>query len=466
MVQIGPSGSETTTATIDAAGLAALEHTSVSQEAATVPTVTTMQNAAVANGNGTSLVVTGYATALLQATSSPSMSGGTTVNFEGSADGGTTWVSVVAHQLGTSGSQITTATADADFRINCAGLSHLRARISAYSAGTVTIKGYASPLAGAGTAVSISNIVGVSSTDGANVTIGAMADAAALTGTVSVAALLKGIAQAIKAEDAAHVSGDFGVPSWGVRKDTAAATAADGDYQPPIFDATGRQWVNTELPDAVTPADDMSNATQMPEILARLMGFDGTTWDRLRAVGGALQVAPLSSSLVGDASASALYWMLRDNGSGSQSVGAAAVHPIVWNGSSADRQRNNTDTTILTSAARTATTNGADQTNFNGRGVIVVLNVTAQPGGVETLTVTIQGKESVSGSYFDIETSGILFTAATGTKALIVYPGVLAADIVAGVVGKSGVVPRTWRPSIVHSSSGSWTYSVSAVTLT
>lgn len=47
-----------------------------------------------------------------------------------------------------------------------------------------------------------------------------------------------------KAEDAAHTSGDVGVMSLGVRKDTAAQTAGtDGDYCPPIFNSTGHQHV-------------------------------------------------------------------------------------------------------------------------------------------------------------------------------------------------------------------------------
>lgn len=48
-----------------------------------------------------------------------------------------------------------------------------------------------------------------------------------------------------KAEDAAHTSGDVGVMALGVRKDTATALAgADGDYQPAIFDSSGRMHVN------------------------------------------------------------------------------------------------------------------------------------------------------------------------------------------------------------------------------
>jgi hypothetical protein len=48
-----------------------------------------------------------------------------------------------------------------------------------------------------------------------------------------------------RAEDSAHTSGDHGVMALGVRKDAAAALAgSDGDYQPPIYDANGKLWVN------------------------------------------------------------------------------------------------------------------------------------------------------------------------------------------------------------------------------
>lgn len=48
-------------------------------------------------------------------------------------------------------------------------------------------------------------------------------------------------AAVVKAEDAAHVSGDKGIMLLAVRKDTAAALAgADGDYIPLIVDSSGR----------------------------------------------------------------------------------------------------------------------------------------------------------------------------------------------------------------------------------
>lgn len=131
----------------------------VSANAANRPTTTTMQNGATANGNGTSLPVTGYATALLNIVSSPAMSGGTTVNFEASVDD-TTWVSINAHTVGAN-TISTTTTADGDYRINSAGYKSIRARISGYSAGTVTIKGYTVANAGPVTTVN-ANLVGSS----------------------------------------------------------------------------------------------------------------------------------------------------------------------------------------------------------------------------------------------------------------------------------------------------------------
>lgn len=54
-----------------------------------------------------------------------------------------------------------------------------------------------------------------------------------------------GAAHLGKAEDAVHATGDTGVMSLAVRKDTAAALAgADGDYIPLITDASGKLWVN------------------------------------------------------------------------------------------------------------------------------------------------------------------------------------------------------------------------------
>lgn len=97
----------------------------------------TMQNAAVATGNGTVLTTTGYGTATLQVT-------GTfvgTITFEGTANG-TDYVSVSANTLGAT-TIGTTTTGTGIFRIAVAGLTNIRARISAYTSGSITVLGRA-----------------------------------------------------------------------------------------------------------------------------------------------------------------------------------------------------------------------------------------------------------------------------------------------------------------------------------
>lgn len=107
---------------------------------ALAPPAITMQNAATANGNGTVLATTGYATALLNVTASVAMSGGTTINFECSVDG-TTWTACYGRTIGSS-TIATTTTTTGDFQIAVGAYQQARARISAYSSGTITVKGY------------------------------------------------------------------------------------------------------------------------------------------------------------------------------------------------------------------------------------------------------------------------------------------------------------------------------------
>lgn len=104
------------------------------------PASTTMQNAATGNGNGTNLATDGFSTSIVSITASVGMSGGTTINFEASTDN-TTFVAVQAITVGTN-TIATTTTTTGDWQVDVTGYSFLRARISAYSAGTITIKGW------------------------------------------------------------------------------------------------------------------------------------------------------------------------------------------------------------------------------------------------------------------------------------------------------------------------------------
>jgi hypothetical protein len=106
----------------------------------------TMQNAATATGNGVILNVEGYPTAIIEIAA---LTGAATVSIESSVTPpGVTalWSAQTCFLLDgtTSASSYTTT---ALFRCNTVGVKFLRARISTYGSGSVTVFGAATPLA-------------------------------------------------------------------------------------------------------------------------------------------------------------------------------------------------------------------------------------------------------------------------------------------------------------------------------
>lgn len=99
-----------------------------------------MQNAATATGNGTAMDCTeetsGAMTALTMQVQGITTA---TITFEATIDGAN-WVAVQATNLN-SGNIATTTTADGIYRITVLGLVSVRARISAYTSGTITVTG-------------------------------------------------------------------------------------------------------------------------------------------------------------------------------------------------------------------------------------------------------------------------------------------------------------------------------------
>lgn len=80
--------------------------------------------------------------------------------------------------------------------------------------------------------------------------------------TTTVSVIIPGTAASNlgKAEDAVHASGDVGVMSLAVRADTAAATAANGDYHPLLVDASGRLHVSVGAQVPGTGATNLGKA--------------------------------------------------------------------------------------------------------------------------------------------------------------------------------------------------------------
>lgn len=138
--------------------------------------------------------------------------------------------------------------------------------------------------------------------------------------------------------------------------------------------------------------------------------------------------------------------------------------PTLYNGTTWDRQRNNEDVVLLASAVRAANTASAIQTNHNARGVVLLLDVTANAGGAETLSVVLQTRSPLT----TIQTSLVVspaeaFGGVAGSRLIMLYPGVLDADLSnAPDIGASLALPRTWIATVVHSAAGNWTYSLEA----
>jgi hypothetical protein len=120
-------------------GTASLETSDNPANAAT--DLTTMQNAATGTGDGTALTVTGHGASMIQIT-------GTfvgTVTFEVSGDG-TNYEGIYGENTET-GTRSLTATAPGIFIFEVAACQTIRARVSAYTSGSITAKGRAIPAA-------------------------------------------------------------------------------------------------------------------------------------------------------------------------------------------------------------------------------------------------------------------------------------------------------------------------------
>lgn len=110
---------------------------------------------------------------------------------------------------------------------------------------------------------------------------------------------------------------------------------------------------------------------------------------------------------------------------------------------------------LITASAVTTTQTLADQYNYNFRGIKVVLSTTVI--GTGSITLTIQGRDSVSGAYYTL-----LAGAAVVTNTTNVYTVFPAAPATANV-SANDFLPAVWRINCVANNANPATYTVSAV---
>ena len=98
---------------------------------------------------------------------------------------------------------------------------------------------------------------------------------------------------------------------------------------------------------------------------------------------------------------------------------------MLFNGTTWDRMRNNFATTADSSAARTSTVAGATVTNFNAKGAVITINVTAVSGTSPTLIAKLQYSPDGGTTWIDYTNKPVTATiSAIGQTTLIVCPGV------------------------------------------
>jgi hypothetical protein len=225
----------------------------------------------------------------------------------------------------------------------------------------------------------------------------------------------------------------------GSTMDRARAVTGDALPQTGIETSVGLLWNGTAFD---RPREATADALAVTGIPAQSpVVWNGTTYDRRKSVTGD------ALSATGIASSASLLWngtnfdRPREATADALAVtGIAAESPVLWNGASFDRQVGNIDTAALvTLSAASAGGNSTDQTNKNGRGLQVGINITAITGTAPTLTVTVQGKDAASGVYYTLLASTALN--ATGFTLLTVYP----ASPATANVSVPAPLPRTWR---------------------
>lgn len=182
-----------------------------------------------------------------------------------------------------------------------------------------------------------------------------------------------------------------------------------------------------------------------------MLGFDGTNYQRVQVttLGDVFCSIRDTSNAIGDAFSNTL----RQPVNGGGTAVSYRTFPTLFNETTWDRVRGNTDVQGLASAART-TTQTINGTNYNGRGISVILDMTAIGAGA-TWTVSIDATDGTSGKFVNLLTGAAV--AGNGTTMYRVYPGLTAV----ANVDANGFVPRSYRVQVtVGGTAASSTFSL------
>jgi hypothetical protein len=216
---------------------------------ATGSTSATLQNGATATGTGTTLSTLGMGTVAFTVTGTFSA----IITWEGSEDG-LNFFPILATSYGST-TPATTTTATGIFIAECVGLQQVRAHITSYTSGNVTVTAHAVPLSGTGSSAGGGGAVTIA--DGANVAQGATTDVTwSGSGNGTEIAILKKLA--------IQLAATLGVQQTDLTT-TGTISAAQPSINTPVSNAT------------VTLAVAQGQSTWKAQLLAGGGGFTGST---------------------------------------------------------------------------------------------------------------------------------------------------------------------------------------------
>ncbi len=214
-----------------------------------------------------------------------------------------------------------------------------------------------------------------------------------------------------KAEDAVAGSGDTGVMALAVRADSAASTAANGDYHPLLVDNKGQLWVNVANATlAVTQSGtwNIATVTTVSSVSAVIPGTGATNLgkaeDAAHVTGdtGVMGLAVRRDTLTALATTDGDYIPLATNSVGALWTKEAGLVTLALSGSTRGRPIQITGTgTGSTVTLHTATTTSGeidrvyiDLTNTSASAVLVTIEFGTTGAGNE-LKITVPAGETV-----------------------------------------------------------------------
>ena len=226
----------------------------------------------------------------------------------------------------------------------------------------------------------------------------------------------------------AHDAADSGDPlKVGGKASTTAPTAVSvGDRVNAWFDLNGRLVVNHDLalPEGTNNIGDVDVLT-IPSLVAGTaiigkIGIDQTT-------PGTTNGIQINAALP----------------AGTNNIGDVDVLTL---------PATNTEGTALASLVRTVTVSSADIANNAGKGIHIILDVTAV--STSDVKMKIEGKDLASGKYYTILESASVTTVSTNIYK--VHPNLTASpNLVA-----NDLIPKTFRVTMTHVDADSITYSI------